>query len=367
MRSHVSIEMNPKNKTALVMTLLTLGLFFSKIFVFVTPLPFIYYHLKYRESDSYSVVWPSILVVVAIYMFGVDFFYTIYQTHPFTLWLIPIPVIELAKYFTLTTVQIFGITYFGVYLVMSYLISRALISPTQKVFPRLFWSLVGIFVVTGLLTFVLIYPQSELIVSAYRQYVDAGMLQIIEAQEKAGLALEQIVYLKSQISKVADYSFFMMPFIFLTSLSTLFVINLIIAKRFFLLTYKGLEKINLNEFKVPFFVVWIAVGLAVVMIVNEKFIGWEPLFYTTLNLLLSLGIAYFLQGLAISIHFLNQKKIVGLSRLVIYFFLIFFVLFMMHAMVLIFATLGFFDNWMDIRKLDKKAETPRKRDDSKKF
>lgn len=342
--------MNPKNKTALVMSFLTLALYFSGIFVFLTPLPFIFYHLKYKNSETYTVIWPSVLIVVAIYMFGVDFFHHLYEEYPSSIWIIPVPVIELIRYFTHSTVQIVGIAYFVVYVVMGYLISRALRSQQKLAFKILTFSVIGIFVVSGLLAFALVYPQSETIVSAYRQYVDAGMQQFVEAQEQAGLALDQLVYLKSSISTIVDYSFFMLPFILFLSVSMLFTLNLIIAKRFFSFSIKDLGPVNLSEFKIPFAVVWAAVVLGILMILNEKIFEIEGIYFTTLNLLLSLGIAYFFQGLAVCIHFMNRKKIYGLLRLLFYFIMIF----MMQTSILILTILGFVDNWVDLRKLDQK-------------
>jgi len=341
--------MNQRNKIAMVMTFLTLALFFSGIFVFITPLPFIYYHLKYKGQETYSVAWPSIIVVVAIYMFGVDFFQRLYEQYPSSAWLVPIPVIELIKFFTHSTVQIIGITYFGVYLVMGYLISRALKSQQKKAFKILTLSVIGVFVFAGLLAIALIYPHVDSIVASYSQYVETGMQQFIAAQEKAGLALDQMVYLKSSISTIIDYSFYMLPFILFLSICMLFVLNLIIAKRFFAFSIKGIRQINLSEFKIPFVLVWVVVGLSVLIIVNEKIFEVSGIYYTSLNLLLSVGIAYFLQGLAVCMHFMDRRKIFGLMRLLFYFIIVF----MMQTSVILLIILGFVDNWVDLRKLDK--------------
>lgn len=343
--------MNQQNKTALLMTVLTLGLYFSGIFVFLTPLPYIYYYLKFQNTDIYSTAWPSLFIVILIYLFGIDFFHGLYQKYPATIWLFPVPVVELIQYFSHATVQTIGITYFAVYLVIGFLIAKALRVSKDRAFKIFFVSVCAIFLATGFLLLVFIYPQSDLFLPAYRQYMESGMQQFIAAQEKAGIALDQIVYFKSQIPTFIDYALYLMPFILLVSLTIIFVLNLVIAKRFFVLADKNLKKINLSEFKLPFYLVWFVVGLSLVLVINEKLIGNQALYYLILNILLSLGVAYFLQGFASFIHFLNRRKIYGLFR----FFAFILMIFMMQASVLVLTILGFVDNWLDLRKLDYKG------------
>lgn len=340
-----------KNKTLVWVTCLTLALYFSRIFVFITPLPLIYFGLKHREKGSGTVVaWPALLVVMGIYMLGLEGFWQLIQSHPSVVWFFSIPNAELRLFFPLSTVQFMGISYFCVFAAMGYFIALALVSPKDKVFKILSASLLGLFVLGGLVAFFAISPQADVFLENYRQYVEAGLKDFIGAQEKAGLGLSQLVYLKSKISTLADYSFFMLPFVVLFSLAMVFVLNLVVAKRLFLPAFHHLTAVRLTSFKVPFYFVWTAVGLVVLLMVNEKFFEWDFLHFSALNVLLTLSLAYFFQGLAVAVFLLEKKKIYGLARLLIYLVMMMFA----QAMLMLLALLGFADNWLDLRRLEKK-------------
>ena len=135
--------MTARHKSALFTTALTLGLYFSGILVFITPLPFLYHHLKYPDRESYKVGWISLMLVAFVYAFGTEFFYGMYQTHPSMVWMFPIPVIELVQYFSPTAVTVLGLTYYAIYLALAYLTAIALRASSKEIYKILFWTVLG--------------------------------------------------------------------------------------------------------------------------------------------------------------------------------------------------------------------------------
>ena len=110
--------MEPKNKTALIVTLIALGLYLSGFLIYVTPLPFIYYQLKYPKEPFTRLAWPAVFAVTLLYVFGTQFFYSIYQANPEMAWMLPVPLVGLVEFFSAPIVTVLGIFYFGIYVVL---------------------------------------------------------------------------------------------------------------------------------------------------------------------------------------------------------------------------------------------------------
>lgn len=343
--------MNPNTKTTIWATLLTLALYFSGFLVFITPLPLIYLLLKRTDTSPFKLVFPAIAIVLLIYNFGTEPLYAFYKSNPSIVWLFPVPMTEMLEYFSPLAVKSMGATYFLVFVAIGVGLSKAM-KTEKELFKHLLWLVVSLFVVVGIITTLLVYPHSEMLLADFRNYMGAGLQKFIEVQEKSGMDLEQIIYLKSKIAEYVQYSFFMLPFVYFMTLSFLVVLNLVISKRFFVMHFPFIEKLDLTRFKVPFGFVWLVIVMFVLLLLNEKYLHNDPLYYTLLNLGLSFGIIYFLQGFAVAIHFMNSRQIFGLLRLAFYFML----LMMMQSSIFILASIGFFENWMDVRKLDSKTK-----------
>lgn len=334
------------------MSALTLGLYFSGLFVFVTPLPYVFFYLKYGKTALSRAVWPSVVVVAIIYLFGIDFFKGLYQEHPASVWLFPVPILDLIRYFSPGTVRLLGLSYFAVYLIMGYLIVESLQAPQSRAMRMLPLSVVGLCLGILMLVAIAILGHWAEALTAYRQDVALGIGQTIESFEKAGLSVSESVRLKSQIPVFVDYLTYLMPSFILAAIAVIFVINLAIARRLFVRGKKATSVVNLTEFRLPFFLVWMFVGLGLMLVINQKLLGSQGFHFLCLNILISLGVAYFFQGLAVFGHFLNRRNVVGFSRLLIYGTLFLLLLYTLHLMIAVLVILGFADNWLDVRKLD---------------
>ena len=102
---------------------------------------------------------------------------------------------------------------------------------------------------------------------------------------------------------------------------------------------------NLNTWKAPEQLVWLAIGFGIMMLVPEK-----SLKILGLNGIIILVVIYFFQGIAIVSFFFNKKDIPKLLRVILYGFIG-----MQFFLILLIVAAGFFDIWLDFRKL----ETPK--------
>lgn len=331
-----------ESKAALLTVLLTVGLFLSGFFVYFTPLPAIYFQLKYQKSTKVNPVWFCLLTIVVLYAFGIRFF----ETGALAI----LPMANLVEWFSPSMVILLGAGYFAIYVSIALAIPRVL-KQSNRIFYHSSRVVIGIFLGMCVVVFAVIWSRLDVVGAELRKYLLLVMEQIISNQEKQGMALENIVTLRAQTDAIIHQVMLLIPFSFFFYVTFLFVINLTLAKRFFALQIKSLQKIKLTSFRPPFFLVWACIVFLFILILNKVFLKFEPLHFLTLNLILGLGVVYFLQGISVFVEMLNRWKIFGFLRLLVY-FLVFTTI---YFSAFLFVALGFFDSWLDLRKLEKKT------------
>ena len=70
-----------------------------------------------------------------------------------------------------------------------------------------------------------------------------------------------------------------------------------------------------------------------------------------LNVLIILLTVYFFQGIAIVSFYFNRKQFPKIAR-----FLLYGLIFIQQLLLMVVIAFGFFDTWLDFRKLNKKPE-----------
>lgn len=342
--------MERRDKSPLFLALLTVGLYFSGVFVFLTPLPFVYLLFKRGLSAFYQPVLLTIAIVCAVYFLGLTVLSPLYEKHPNLAWILPIPSLGLVEYFSRRIVIMFGLGYFASYLFISFSIAKALSHP-EKIYRYVSGSIIFLFAVTVALNAAIVLPHAEKLIADYRAYMTKAVEQLIAMQDERGADNLELVYLKSNVDELIRYTLYLLPAFLFSSLACLYVLNLVLAKRLFAPFFPSLVRFKLTTFRVPFSFVWCVVATIVVFLLNVKFFNNAPAHFLTVNVLIVICTAYFFQGFAIFMHFLDDKRIFGFMRLGVYMlFLVF-----LQASMLFFISLGFFDNWMDVRKLDQPA------------
>lgn len=341
-----------KDRSAVVMALLTVVLYFSGVFIFLTPLPLVYLAFRRGTGAFYNPALYALAFVALAYLFGLNFFASIYERHPTMVWLLPIPSLGLVEYFPGQVVAAFGIGYFLAYLFIGWSITKALTEP-HRVFRIAALSIVALFAAAVALNLVFVLPHADKLFSDYRQYVTQALEQLIALQEKADADAIELAYLKSNVDELVRYTIYLMPSFLLSSLSCLYILNLVLAKRLFAPFFPALTRATLTAFRMPFYFVWCVIALVAVFLVNVSFFDLAAAHFFTINLLVVIGTVYFFQGCAILVHFLDARGVFGIFRMGIYFMLLLFA----QASVLGLASLGFFDSWMDVRKFEKRTPT----------
>jgi hypothetical protein len=340
--------MEHKDKSPLFMALLTVGLYFSGVFVFLTPLPFVYLLFKRGMDSFYRPVFFTVVAVCGVYALGLTVMTALYDKHPGLAWILPIPSLGLVDYFSRHIVMMFGIGYFASYVFISFSIAKALARP-ERLYRYASWSVIALFAIVLAINAVLVIPHAEKLLADYSAYMAKGVEQLIAMQDKEGVDNLELVYLKSNVDELIRYTLYLLPAFLFSSIASLYVLNLVLAKRLFSPFFPALVRFKLTAFRVPFSFVWCSVATVTTFLLNVKFFNEAVVHFLTVNVLVVIGTAYFFQGFAIFMHFLDDKRVFGLVRMGVYVLLLVFI----QASILFFVSLGFFDNWLDVRKLDR--------------
>jgi len=148
---------------------------------------------------------------------------------------------------------------------------------------------------------------------------------------------------QDQIQALNSAFIIVLPGMFLVSYLTTIWMNILIIRKLLLrkgITLKSIDR--LNQYRTPDFLVWvvIATGLALML-------PMEPVKYIGINCLILLMLVYFFQGIAV-VSFYFQKKNSPMFLRVFCYSLI---AVQLYFLILVIG-LGFFDNWINFRKLD---------------
>lgn len=197
----------------------------------------------------------------------------------------------------------------------------------------------------GLLFYSFSLDQSvESIVSAY---VMQNLELTLALYESAGIPDENVKIISDSIDQIRYVLVRLTPAL-ITSM-TMFVVwvNILTARPVFSargIPYPDFGK--LNQWRAPELLVWLVIacgGTLLLPFAGLKIIG--------INGLIVFLTIYFFQGIAIVSFFFEKKHFSRIARLLLYTLII-----LQQLLLMIVIGLGFFDTWIDFRKLDKNTE-----------
>ncbi|WP_020588640.1 DUF2232 domain-containing protein [Desulfobacter curvatus] len=142
--------------------------------------------------------------------------------------------------------------------------------------------------------------------------------------------------------KLISSMMIVMPGMFMISFVTTLWLNILIIRKLLEskgITIKSIERLNL--YKAPDILVWAFIGCAMTLMIPAG-----PVKIFGINCLIVLMLVYFFQGIAV-VSFFFQKKNVPMALKGFCYFLI---AVQVYVLILVVG-LGFFDNWIDFRKL----------------
>lgn len=142
--------------------------------------------------------------------------------------------------------------------------------------------------------------------------------------------------------KLISSMMIVMPAMFMISFVTTLWLNILIIRK--LLRHKGItiKSIeHLNLYKAPDMLVWVLIGCAAALMIPSG-----PVKIFGINCLIVLMLVYFFQGIAVISFFFQQKN----TPMALKGFCYFLIAVQVYVLILVIG-LGFFDNWIDFRKL----------------
>ncbi len=134
-----------------------------------------------------------------------------------------------------------------------------------------------------------------------------------------------------------------LPGMFVTSFMATIWMNILLIRKLLMRVGIHLKQIsNLNRFKAPDFLVWPVIGLILVLMTPMTMAK-----YVAVNCLIVLTLVYFFQGIAVVSYYFQRKKTSPALRIFCYGL----IALQIYVLILVIG-LGFFDTWIDFRKLD---------------
>jgi len=180
-------------------------------------------------------------------------------------------------------------------------------------------------------------------------YVNSGIKESIKSYAEWGISQEQVDMIRNNADLIAQTVYHLLPS-FVVMGTILFLWINVLAGRL-LLSRRGIgfpEFGDLTCWKIPDQMVWYVIASAVLILIPV-----DRVQIAGLNLLFIFLFIYLFQGLSIINFFFQHKNVPVIVRGVFYF-----LIFAQHFLLLLVICLGFFDIWIDFRKLNKIAKDP---------
>ena len=205
----------------------------------------------------------------------------------------------------------------------------------------------GSVVVSGLLSLVIAgFLSGQGILAIVSNYVGKNLELTLVLYREMGMSEENIQLISQSLDKIQQVLVTIIPA--LVSASTLFVawISILLAKP--LLANRSLKYPDfgpLNQWKAPEYLVWGVIGCGIALFLPNAAIR-----VIGINGLLILMTVYFFQGIAIVSFYFDKKQLPRFVRVFLYTLIA-----LQQLILLVVIGLGFFDLWVNFRRLGKTA------------
>lgn len=175
------------------------------------------------------------------------------------------------------------------------------------------------------------------------EYVAINLKLAMDLYKSMGVSEENIRMISDSMDQIQYVFVRIIPALIIAS--TLFVswTSLLISKR--VLVKKNLfypDFGSLNLWKAPEHLVWVVIVSSLMLLFPDKTIK-----VTGINILLVLMVIYFFQGIAIVSFYFEKKQLPQTLKIFLYSLIA-----LQHIMFLLVIGLGFFDVWLNVRKIE---------------
>jgi uncharacterized protein YybS (DUF2232 family) len=175
------------------------------------------------------------------------------------------------------------------------------------------------------------------------EYVATNLKLAMDLYKSMGVSEDNIRMISDSMDEIKYVFVRIIPALIIVS--TLFVswISLLISKQ--VLVKKNLfypDFGTLNLWKAPEYLVWVVIASSLMLFIPDKSIK-----VTGINILLILMAVYFFQGIAIVSFYFKKKQLPQALKVFLYSLIA-----LQHIIFLFIIGLGFFDVWLNVRKIE---------------
>lgn len=339
----------PRLGRSLVFSLLSLLLYFSGIFVWLTPLPTIYLYKRVGRLGavlSAALALAGLAVLLFLLIPQVEARWGWETTAKAFFW---VPGVSSDLGGVQNFPAAFSLFYFGVFTLMGILLGEwegVAYGATRLVGQVLAITLLVL--VFGLL-WQIGEPWREFI-AGIEAYLVAAMNAVAESAAGNEEMQSQWQMLRPHFAEIAYYAVRLLPAMVVNTLLFVIWLNIVVARRFFTQApfFSGLGA--LRQWRLSFAGVWLVIASGLMLAVHAYWLQSEVLKFVAINALTVFALLYFFQGLAIVVFYVLRWSLSPMVRMLLYAVL----LLAFQPVGVLLMVCGFFDSWFDFRKLTPK-------------
>lgn len=184
----------------------------------------------------------------------------------------------------------------------------------------------------------------------FRASLIENLTAATRVHEKMGFPQESLDALRERTPALVEQMLQLLPGLLFVSLCLIVLLNILfLCRRFPERRAQWLSLSTFREWKCPEPLVWAFIACGFALFVPTA----EAVQIVALNILLVIGVCYFIQGLAILAFFFHKNNVPRFLRSATYVLIIF-----QQMFTVVVAALGLFDLWADFRRLKKKDLKP---------
>jgi uncharacterized protein YybS (DUF2232 family) len=201
---------------------------------------------------------------------------------------------------------------------------------------------------TGLLLH--LYGSWAAMTQDFRTSLIDNLTAAMRVHEKMGFPQESLDLVMERTPALVEQMLRLLPGLFFVSLCLIVLLNILfLCRRFPDRRAQWLSVATFREWKCPEPTVWAFIACGFALFVPTA----EVVQIVAVNILLVIGVCYFIQGLAIVAFFFHKNNVPRFLRVATYVLIIF-----QQMFTVVVAALGLFDLWGDFRRLKKKDLNP---------
>jgi hypothetical protein len=327
------------SKAILVSALLTCVLYFSGFLVILTPLPLMYATVVRGRDAGIFAAALSAVCVAAVYLFAIP----LTGAASGTISYLPAPGLGLAGFMPTGFLPTFGIGYFAFFAAIAFALSWGAV----RRLPLATWCgyalLAGTAAMASFIVAAKIFCEGSLIQGA-SSYILHVLNEVVSTNESSGFQSAQLMFLVDNTDRVAHSILEVLPALAFVYSVIAVAINAVLGRKFIKARNQMAHVPSVIRFRLSDWLIWALIASGALFFLNSYFVHSAPIRTAALNGLISMGVLYFLQGMAVTVYFLQRIRFT-LVRTIAYIAIIIF----LQTVSIALVVLGIADVWADFR------------------